>query len=71
MNINVQARHETVSIAEFARRHPGVDGDLLRGFISRHEADLYRNGSIRWTDSTPPIVLVDEKRFFDHLLCVT
>ena len=53
---------------EFSKRHPGVDLDLLLGFINRCEADLYQNGSIVWTDNEPPIVMVDEKRFFDHLL---
>lgn len=67
-SVNTSTQPTKVTPMEFSKRHPGVDLDLLLGFINRCEADLYQNGSIVWTDNEPPIVMVDEKRFFDHLL---
>ena len=57
-----------VTPLEFAKRHPGVNPDLLLGFVHHNEKDLYARGAIDWRSSESSVLLINERRFFDYIL---
>lgn len=59
---------ETFELLDFIRRHPGLDWNLLMGFVRKYQNNLYRYGVILWTEDTPPVLHVNEKRFFNHIM---